>query len=126
MADRPPEGTRSHEEEPVPLLNTTFIRVREEGVPRLRDWLSALESRRDELRASYTAEGTRHEQFFLLRDADGFVLILISELKDAGRGKASFLHSHQPLDLEFKRLIREIAYGDVTPELLFDSSTLPG
>ena len=108
------------------MLNTTFIRVREEGLPRLRAWLDSLPQRREELRASYAAEGTRHEQFFLVRDGEGPVLVLISELADTARGRASFLRSHQELDLEFKRLINELAAGDAPAELLFDSARLAG
>jgi hypothetical protein len=108
------------------VLNTTFVRIQEEGLPRLRAWLEGLHARRDELRASYAAEGTRHEQFFLIRDQEGPVLVLVSELHDTARGNASFLRSHQELDLEFKRLIQEIAAEEVPAELLFDSSPLTG
>ncbi len=109
---------------PRRLLETTFLRVQESALPRLREWLRGLAQRRDELRESYAAEGTRHERFFLLRDAEGPVLLLVGELEDGERGRESFLRSRRPLAVEFKRLIQEIGAGDPQPECLYDSALL--
>ena len=104
------------------MLNATFARVEENDVPRLREWLESLSSRRDELLASYERQGTRHELFFLVRTQHSVLLVLISELNDLEQGTESFLHSDFPLDLEFKDLVQEISMFDTAVELLYDSS----
>lgn len=104
------------------MLNTTFVRVREDALPRLREWLRGLEDRREELRASYATEGTLQEQFFVVRGADGPILVLVTELENRRRGEESFLRSHMRLDVEFKNLIQEVGLGEPDLELLFDSS----
>lgn len=108
------------------MLQTTFARVDEEDVPRLRSWLSSLASRRDELRESYREHGTRHELFFLVRIQRLPILLLLAEVDDAERATRSFLHSELPIDVEFKALFHEISPGDVEAELLYDSSNYVG
>lgn len=108
------------------MLHTTFVRVDDDALPQIREWLALLPERREELRAAYRAEGTRHEQFFLVRGVDGPVLVLITELADLEHGAASFLRSHLPIDVEFKQLIQETRGGDADPELLFDSASVLG
>lgn len=108
------------------MLNATFLRVREDGVPRLRAWLDGLAARRGELQATYRAEGTRHEQFFLLRDGEGPVLVLVTELHDRDTGGRTFLGSDMPLAVEFKRMIQDVTAGPPPFELVYDSAHLPG
>lgn len=103
------------------MLNTTFLRVREEKLPELRAWLGALEGRQEELRTVYAAEGTRSEQFFLVRGEDGPVLVIVTELEDRRRGGETFLRSPMPLALEFKQLIQEASDGPTLYEALYDS-----
>lgn len=105
------------------MLLTTIARVEEEQMPRLRSWLASLASRRGELRESYKLQGTRHEQFFLIRTRGLPVLVLISEVDDVDRATSSFLRSNLPIDVEFKSLVQEISPGEVDLELLYDSAT---
>ncbi|MDJ0868143.1 MAG: DUF6176 family protein [Myxococcota bacterium] len=104
------------------MLNATFVRIRRQDVARLRAWLAELPARRTELAEAYRLEGTRHELFFLVEGESGPVLVLLSELADRERGRASFLRSRLPIDLEFKELIGAIEDGDVAAELLYDSA----
>jgi hypothetical protein len=104
------------------MLQTTFARIDEEDVPRLRSWLSLLSSRRDELRESYQQQGTRHELFFLVRIRRLPILLLIAEVDDTERATRSFLQSELPIDVEFKALFHEISPGEAEVELLYDSS----
>lgn len=108
------------------MLNTTFLRVREDGLPRLRAWLAGLPSRREALRETYEAEGTRHEQFFLLRDGDGPILVVVTELRDRREGGETFLRSDMPLAVEFKTIIQEVADGPLVCEKLYDSTLVAG
>ncbi|MDX1649245.1 MAG: DUF6176 family protein [Myxococcota bacterium] len=107
------------------MLNATFLRLREDAVPLLREWLDGLAVRSDELFATYDAEGTRHEQFFLLRDGVGPVLVLVTELHDRDSGSRTFLASDMPLAVEFKRIIQQVTDGPAPCELVFDSARLP-
>ena len=104
------------------MLNTTIARVDEDDVPRLREWLASLENRRDELRESYRTQGTRAEQFFLIRTRLGPYLVLISELEDVEHGTQTFLSSELPIDVEFKSLYQAISPEEAEVELLYDST----
>jgi hypothetical protein len=108
------------------MLQTTFARVRDEDVPRLRAWLASLPTRRDEIHDSYRQQGTRHELFFLVPTRRGSVLVLVSEVDDADRASRSFLVSQLPVDLEFKALFQEISPEEAEVELLYDSSDSVG
>ncbi|MCP5043433.1 MAG: hypothetical protein GY944_20590 [bacterium] len=104
------------------MLHTTIARIDEADVPRLRDWLASLADRREELRESYRTQGTRHEQFFLLRTRRTPILVLISELENVEEGTKAFLASELPIDVEFKSLYQEISPEEAEAELLYDSS----
>lgn len=105
------------------MLYTTIARVDEDDVPRLRSWLAGLGARKDELRGSYRQQGTRHEQFFLVRTRDGGpILVLVSEVADAEAAAVSFLRSELPIDLEFKALVQEISPEEADVEQVYDSS----
>jgi hypothetical protein len=106
------------------MLNATFARVREEDLPRLRAWLAELPARREELAESYRREGTRHEVFFAIRTRPDPIVVLITEVQDLHHAVVSFLGSHQPLDLEFKSLVQDIATHESDVELLFDSASV--
>lgn len=108
------------------MLNTTIARVDEEDVPILREWLSSLATRRDELRESYRTQGTRHEQFFLVRTRRTPILVLISELENVEEGTRTFLASELPIDVEFKSLYQEISPEEAEVELLYDSTQYLG
>jgi hypothetical protein len=108
------------------MLHTTFARVQDEDVPRLRSWLTSLSSRRDELRESYHQQGTRHELFFLVPTRRWSILVLISEVDNAEQATKSFLHSQLPIDVEFKALFQEISPEEAEVELLYDSSDYVG
>ncbi len=104
------------------MLNTTIARVDEADVPRLREWLASLAERREELRESYRTQGTRAEQFFLIRTRRNPILVLISELDDVEEGTKTFLTSELPIDLEFKTLYQGISPEEADVELLYDST----
>ena len=108
------------------MLNATFARVTARDLPRLQSWLASLDSRRDELAESYRREGTRHELFFVIRMHPDPLVVLISEVDDLEHAVVSFLRSNQPLDLEFKTLVMDIAESESDVELLFDSQRVLG
>ncbi len=105
------------------MLQVTIGRVDEDDVPVLRGWLAKLDSRRDELRESYSTHGTHHELFLLVRTPTQLLLLLIAEVKDDEQATRSFLRSNLPIDVEFKSLVQKIGPEAAEVELLYDSST---
>jgi hypothetical protein len=108
------------------MLHATIAQVDERDVPRLREWLASLSSRRDELRESYRTQGTRHELFFLIRTRRMPVLVLISEVEDLAHATESFLRSSLPIDVEFKDLFQGLSPEEAEVELLYDSTDFVG
>lgn len=115
---------RQSERESHDLIKMTFIRVSKEKVPRLRAWLDALATRRQELAESYRRQHTQHERFFLVDGEGTPLLVIASESWDLQAGATEFLGSGLGIDVEFKTLIQEIGVIDPDVELLFDSGDL--
>ena len=100
------------------MLHVTFRRVVDE--PRLRAWMSSLEQRTEEVRETFRQEGVSHEQAFLLRDADGLVLVYAHEVSDPKVAQSAYAASSLPIDLQH-RLEMSAALGvEVPAELLYD------
>ena len=108
------------------MLITTIARVDEDDVERLRTWLAALPSRRSELRESYRTQGTRSEQFFLIRTRGGPLLVFVSEVADVEEATRSFLQSNLPIDVDFKNLVQTMAPEEADVELMYDSTPYVG
>ena len=86
----------------------------------LRDWLTQLNSRRAEVLATFEQEGVRHEQAFLVHVVDGPFLIYAVEASDHERAAAAYAQSTLPIDLEHKRIMKQVL-GDAVPcELLYE------
>ena len=103
------------------MIITTIARVDEDDVDRLRTWLADLRTRRDELAESYRSQGTRTEQFFLIRTRGLPLLVFVSEVEDVEEATRSFLQSNLPIDVDFKNLVQEISPEEADVELLYDS-----
>jgi len=86
----------------------------------LRAWMAQLNSRRAEVRATFQQEGVRHEQAFLLSTADGPVLIYAVEALDHERAAAAYAQSTLPIDLEHKRIMRQVLGEAVPCDLLYE------
>jgi Family of unknown function (DUF6176) len=100
------------------MLHLTFRRVVDEA--RLRAWMASLQDRSDEVRQTFRQEGVHHEQAFLLRGADGLVLVYAHEVDDPEAAHAAYARSTLPIDLEHRKHM-SAALGDaVSPELVYD------
>lgn len=86
----------------------------------LRAWMAQLNSRRDEVLATFQQEGVRHEQAFLMNVADGPVLIYALEASDHERAAAAYAQSTLPIDLEHKRVMKQVLGEAVPCELLYE------
>ena len=103
------------------MLKVTFVRLPEEGVEKLKDWLGSLDARREELAASYRRQHTRQELFYLMEGQRGPVLVIVSDSANLEEGAREFLNSEHAIDREFKQLIQEAGTIDPDVELVYDS-----
>src|SRR5262245_7493374 len=86
----------------------------------LRAWMAQLGSRGPEVLATFKQEGVRHEQAYLLQTSDGPILVYAVEAIDHDRAAAAYAQSTLLIDLEHKRIMREVL-GDPAPsELLYE------
>lgn len=87
---------------------------------KLRDWLSELMRRQDEVRESFRQESVRHEQGYLLSTVEGPALIYVIEAEDLERASEAYKNSTLPIDIEHRQVIQQVL-GDPAPvELLYD------
>jgi len=86
----------------------------------LRDWMAQLSSRRPEVLATFQQEGMRHELAYLIDGADGPVLIYAMEATDHAQAAAAYAQSALPIDLEHRRIMRQVLGDRVPCELLFE------
>jgi Family of unknown function (DUF6176) len=100
------------------MLHLTFRRVVDEH--RLRAWMSSLQQRADEVRQTFRQEGVRHEQAFLLRDANGLVLVYAHEVDDPEAAHAAYAASTLPIDLQHREQMSAALGGEAEAELLYD------
>jgi hypothetical protein len=102
------------------VLEVRFIRVRQDGVARLRQWMAELAERSDEVRETFRREGVRHERAFLLDHGGEALLVYAMESDDPERARAAFAQSTLPIDLEHKRVIEDVSAGAAPAEALAD------
>lgn len=71
------------------MLQVNIYRVKPEKETRLREWLSELNSRADEVRATFQEETVRGEQAYIVPTADSPVLVYAMEADDFKRPEAA-------------------------------------
>jgi hypothetical protein len=86
----------------------------------LREWMAQLGSRRPEVQATFKQEGVRHELAYLIDGADGPVLIYAMEAADHEHAAAAYAQSSLPIDLEHRRIMKQVLGGRVPGELLYE------
>ena len=94
--------------------------VKKEEEQTLRQWLSELNRRRDEVLETFSREGTRHEQAYLAEIAGRTVLIYIMDMQDPEQAAKAFRESSLPIDLEHRRIMERVLDERVKLELLYD------
>jgi hypothetical protein len=102
------------------MLQLVIRKVKPDQEARLREWLSELSRRREEVRATFAREGVRHEQAYLLKTADGPLLVYAMEAADQEQAKRAFKDSTDPIDEEHRRVMEEVLGANARPELLYD------
>lgn len=101
------------------MLEIAFLSVRPDRIPTLEGWMDEISRRRDESLETFRREGTRHEVVHLLHPAPA-VLVYAMELEDSQRAHRAFADSRLPIDVEHKRVMREISAGPAETTKLFD------
>ena len=94
--------------------------VKKEEEQTLRQWLSELNRRRDEVLETVSQEGTRHEQAYLAEIAGRTVLIYIMDMQDPEHAAKAFKESSLPIDLEHRRIMQKVLDERVKLELLYE------
>jgi len=102
------------------MLRVSFRRVKPGKEPQLRAWLEQLSARADEVRATFADETVRHEQAFILETTKGRILVWVTEVADAERGRQAFARSRHAIDEEHKRIMAECVGGGLNVQRLYD------
>ncbi len=102
------------------MLKISVQMVKPEQERKLRDWLSELMRRQDEVRETFKQETVRHEQGYLLQINDGTALIYIVEADDLEQASKAYKDSTLPIDAEHRSVMQEVLGKPVPAELLYD------
>jgi len=100
----------------------TCMRVKPGEVDSLRDWMAELMVRRDEVQETFKQETTRHEIAILLDGKDGPVLVYGMEAEDFEVGRAAYLASQLPIDLQHRHIMSRVLDGPADVEQLMNIS----
>lgn len=104
------------------MLTVSFARIRSGQEGRLRDWLAELATRQEEARQSLAQEGTRHEQLYVLPDAEGSVLVYVMEAEDVQRAYSAYGASQLPIDLEHQAVLAQVLEAPLVIAPLYECS----
>ena len=87
---------------------------------KLREWLSELMRRQDEVRETFKQETVRHEQGYLLQLNNGTALIYIVEAEDLEQASKAYKNSTLPIDAEHRNIMNQTLGDRIPAELLYD------
>lgn len=102
------------------MLRVSFLRVQPEQVERLRQWMSELSRRKNEVRETFAQEKVHSEMAYLLETREGPVLVYAMEAEDLQYAGEAYKASTLPIDLEHGQVMSEIVSGLAQVELLYE------
>ena len=102
------------------MIQVVTYRIAEGQEPVLRWWMAELMRRRDEVLQTFEYEGTREEAAYLLRTAEGPVLIYVMDVADPERAGIAYRYSALPIDQQHKQVMHQVLGEELEPELLYD------
>jgi hypothetical protein len=102
------------------MLKVTMRMVKPGQEQRLRDWLSELMQRQDEVRETFKQETVRHELGYLLHTSEGMMLIYVVEAEDLEQASEAYRNSNLPIDTEHKKVMQQVLGDPVPAELIYD------
>ena len=104
------------------MLRVTFREIRPGKEQQLRAWLSELNRRADEVRATFKDETVRAEQSFIVGGPNGPMLVGVTEVDDPERGAAVFANSRHPIDAQHRKVMQECLGSKLDIRPLYDVS----
>lgn len=108
------------------MLETVFLKVKEDRVDALKHWMEELRQREDEVLETFRREGARHEAAYLLESTEGPMLVYVQEAADPERAHRAFQESNLPVDLEHRQVTRDVVAGRLEVAKLFNLSMPDG
>jgi hypothetical protein len=102
------------------VIKVAIRKVKPAQEVQLRNWMAELNRRSAEVQETFAQEGVRHEQAYLLKTAEGSVLIYAMEAADHELARATFQKSSLPIDLEHRRMMNQVLGEAANAELLFE------
>jgi Family of unknown function (DUF6176) len=102
------------------VIKVAVRKVKPDEENNLRQWMAELTRRSAEVRETFAQEGVRHEQAFLLKTAEGSVLIYAMEAADHERAASAYRNSALPIDLEHRRIMTQVLGEPANVELLYE------
>ena len=102
------------------MLKVGIGRVKPDKVQRCRDWFAELMRRKKEVRETFAQETVRHEQAFLFDVGEHTILIYAIEADDPEKAHEASGNSTLPIDIEHKRIMKEITAEKITIEPIYD------
>jgi hypothetical protein len=104
------------------MLQTWIHRIKPGMEPRLRAWLTELNSRADEVRQSFALAGIRAEQAVILESITGSLLVYVSEATDQERAINAFDQSSLPIDADHRQVMAECVEETLNVAPVYDVS----
>jgi len=102
------------------MLRLSIRRIKPDKEARLREWLSELNARADEVRATFEAETVRAEQAYIISSSDGPLLVYAMEAEDFDRGRQAFAASKHAIDHEHRAVMQECLDESLELRPLYD------
>jgi len=102
------------------MLKISIEMVKPEKEQKLRDWLSELMKRKDEVRETFKQETVRHEQAYLIKINGGTALVYIVEADDLEQASKAYKDSSLPIDAEHRHIMNQVLGERIPAELLYD------
>ena len=89
------------------MLQVVIKRIKPGKEEKLRNWLTQLAQRADEVRVTFKDETVRAEQAYIIATIDGPVLVYVIEAEDFSVGAKAFANSTHPIDQEHRQIMAE-------------------
>jgi len=106
------------------MIKLAMRRVRPGREDQLRKWMAELNRRSAEVRETFAQEGARHEQAYLLKTADGPVLIYAMEAAHHARASSMFRTRH--CRSIGNHVMAQVLAEPASAELLYECEAGPG
>ena len=102
------------------MLRVDIRRVKPEKEARLREWLLELNTRADEVRATFVGETVRAEQAYIIPTSDGPVLVYAMEAESFDVAAQAYASSKHPIDHEHRAVMQECLGEPLEVKPLYD------